>query len=159
MRRNSHEGIEARSHEVVAKAQGINWGRTHPHPLPLSLVPTPCLRACVPSSPPLPPSSSVPNFQTNPPNCAKSLQLHNSAHQGAPSHSIPAKQTHRAPIRSPLRVPRVQNKPTKPRSRLKIEDFAQSRAKTNPPNPPITIPFSRPPQENTRSASDKDNNV
>ena len=44
-----HEGIEARRHEVVTTARRDQVRRTHPHSFPLSLVPTPCLRAFVPA--------------------------------------------------------------------------------------------------------------
>jgi hypothetical protein len=86
--RGRHEGIEARRHEVVAKARRDQAGRTHPHSFPPRLVPTPCLRAFVPTCLlllPLPPSPTVPNFQTNPPTVPNPPSFTPHAHRGAPS--------------------------------------------------------------------------
>jgi hypothetical protein len=74
-----HRGTKARRHE-----RSVGEGRKEPSAtsafalFPPRLVPTPCLRAFVPTClllHPLPPSSSVPNFQTNPPRCANSAHL------------------------------------------------------------------------------------
>jgi hypothetical protein len=94
--RDRHEGIEARRHEVV-EGKRHQVSSVPPHFSPLSLVPTPCLRAgacpersrrmpaCLPLHPP-PPSSSVPNFQTNPPQlCQLRPASHAPAPHGAPS--------------------------------------------------------------------------
>jgi hypothetical protein len=92
-----HEGIEARRHEAVAKAIRDQVRRTHPHFLPPRLVPTPCLRAFVPTRLVFPPSFTPARTKahhpprargkTNPPSSQDSAlrTLHAPAHQAAPS--------------------------------------------------------------------------
>jgi hypothetical protein len=115
--RNRHEGIEARRHKVVERDQGIKCEHAtasalapsmpRPHSVP------PCLRACLL---PRAPWRTIPTrFLQNEPSC----------HYG----SLPSGLSTQEPN------PPVQNKPTNPHSRLKIQAFNPAPGKTNPSNP------------------------
>jgi hypothetical protein len=90
---NRHEGIEARRHEVVAKARGIKCRETN-HLRTRSLPAWSPLRACVPSCL----SASInqcPKMSRNVPFSRIDFdRTRPAAHQGAPSPRAGAKQTH-----------------------------------------------------------------
>src|SRR6266550_4570871 len=118
MRKTRDEGIEARRHEVVAKAMRDQVQRTHPHSLPPSLVPTPCLRAYVPTCLPLPPPPQVCQISKRTHRkCANSAHLPTSPAPRRTLHGKTPERTPRGTVRdnSAERTPaQTRHKPPKP---------------------------------------------